>query len=53
MTTPMEKSGTGTLIAGTPKAFSIIAPPEECFPTEIDGKKQTFVSMTKARYLQN
>ena len=42
MTTPMEKSGTGTLIAGTPNAFSIIAPPEECFPKEIDGRKTGF-----------
>lgn len=42
MTTPMQKSGTGTLIAGTPKAFSIIAPPEECFPKEINGTPTNF-----------
>ena len=37
MTTPMEKSGTGTLVAGNPTDLSIIAPPTECFPEEING----------------
>lgn len=42
MTTPMQKSGTGTLIAGSPRAFSIIAPPEECFPNEVNGIATNF-----------
>ena len=42
MTTPLQLSGTGTLIAGPPQAFSIVAPPEECFPSEIKGKPSNF-----------
>jgi hypothetical protein len=42
MTTPMQKSGTGTLIAGQPKSFSIIAPPEECFPKQENGEPTNF-----------
>ena len=40
--TPLAQSGTGTLIAGNPKALSMVAPPGECFPYEIDGKVTNF-----------
>jgi hypothetical protein len=36
--TPLEHSGTGTIIGGSPKSFSLMAPPQECFPDEIDGQ---------------
>ena len=40
--TPLELSGTGTLVAGDPKSMSIVAPPGECFPYEIEGEKTNF-----------
>ena len=42
MTTPLQKSATGTLIAGRPKSLSMIAPPQECFPKEVDGRPTNF-----------
>lgn len=35
--TPLEKSGTGTMIGGKPDRLSLIAHPETCFPKNIEG----------------
>lgn len=35
--TPLQYAGTGTLIGGSPKKLSLIAPPQTCFPDEING----------------
>ena len=40
--TPLARSGTGTLVAGNPKSLSIVAPPGECFPYEIDESPTNF-----------
>lgn len=36
--TPLQHAGTGTLLGGTPKRLSIMAPPLTCFPDEINGE---------------
>tara|TARA_B100000925_G_scaffold289015_1_gene271055 strand:- start:428 stop:1189 length:762 start_codon:yes stop_codon:yes gene_type:complete len=40
--TPLALSGPGTLVAGNPDSLSIVAPPGECFPFEIDGDSTNF-----------
>ncbi len=35
-TTPLSYSGTGTLIGGKPSQLQLIAPPERCFPSQIN-----------------
>jgi len=35
--TPLQYAGTGTLVGGKPDSLSIIAHPQSCFPSEIDG----------------
>ena len=35
-TTPLTHAGPGTLIGGSPKALSIVASPETCFPKELE-----------------
>lgn len=37
--TPLQESGTGTLVGGAPSSLSLIAHPNTCFPVELDGKK--------------
>ena len=44
-TTPLRYSGTGTMIGGTPSTMEIIAHPQTCFPSEINGQK------TNLRYI--
>ncbi len=36
--TPLASAGTGTLVGGTPKAMSIVADPQTCFPYVVDGQ---------------
>lgn len=36
--TPLEHSGIGTIIGGSPKSFALMAPPQECFPDHVDGQ---------------
>ncbi|NBO39558.1 hypothetical protein EBU99_13350, partial [bacterium] len=45
--TPLEFAGTGTLIGGKPFEMQLIAPPESCFPNQIDG------TPTQLRVLDN
>ncbi|MBN20264.1 MAG: hypothetical protein CL678_03165 [Bdellovibrionaceae bacterium] len=33
--TPLEKSGPGTLVGGSPKRLSLVAPPGRCFPEDL------------------
>lgn len=35
--TPLEFAGTGTLVGGKPLEMQLIAPPESCFPNQIEG----------------
>lgn len=35
--TPLEFAGTGTLVGGKPYEMQLIAPPESCFPNQVDG----------------
>lgn len=35
--TPLAHAGPGTLVGGAPDRLSLVAPPERCFPREIDG----------------
>jgi len=42
--TPLSSAGTGTLVGGSPRAMSIVADPQTCFPDQIDG---TPVSLRK------
>ena len=37
--TPLQESGTGTLVGGSPSSLSLIAHPETCFPYELNGEK--------------
>lgn len=37
-TTPLEKSGTGTLISGSPQRMIFVAHPHTCFPKIVEGK---------------
>lgn len=36
--TPLKYAKTGTLIGGNPQKMSLVADPETCFPSEIDGE---------------
>lgn len=39
-TTPLQSAGTGTLIGGSPKSMSLVAPPSTCFPAKnADGSE--------------
>lgn len=33
---PLTYAGPGTMVGGTPKRLSLVAPPETCFPSEVD-----------------
>lgn len=35
--TPLEYSGPGTLVGGSPKAMQLVAAPDTCFPDQIEG----------------
>lgn len=37
-TTPLQYSGTGTLVGGTPERLVVASVPETCFPDEYEGK---------------
>ena len=37
--TPLQESGTGTLVGGSPSSLSLIAHPDTCFPRELNGEK--------------
>jgi hypothetical protein len=58
-TTPLEVAGTGTLIGGTPKAMSIIANPNTCFPDvgpsgyALRFRDETVLPSTKAHFFVN
>ncbi|NBW83107.1 hypothetical protein EBR21_15265 [bacterium] len=45
--TPLEFAGTGTLVGGKPYEMQLIAPPESCFPSQIEG------APTQLRVLDN
>ncbi|MFZ9521618.1 MAG: hypothetical protein ACO3A4_14180 [Silvanigrellaceae bacterium] len=45
--TPLEFAGTGTLVGGKPYEMQLIAPPESCFPSQIEG------SPTQLRVVDN
>ncbi len=37
-TTPLEFSGPGTLIGGRPSQLQVVAPPQTCFPDQVEGQ---------------
>ncbi len=37
-TTPLQFANTGTLVGGNPNSLSIIANPETCFPSQVNGE---------------
>jgi hypothetical protein len=40
--TPLSSAGTGTLVGGSPKAMSIVADPQTCFPDMVNGQPIPF-----------
>lgn len=40
--TPLSSAGTGTLVGGSPRAMSIVADPQTCFPDVVNGRPMTF-----------
>ena len=40
--TPLSSAGTGTLVGGSPRAMSIVADPQTCFPDLVNGHPMTF-----------
>ena len=36
--TPLEYSGPGTIIGGSPEHMQVMAPPQECFPDKVGGQ---------------
>ena len=39
-TTPLKDAGPGTLLGGNPKGLKLVAPPEACFPKEVQENKE-------------
>ena len=45
-TTPLRDAGPGTLLGGNPKGLKLVAPPEACFPKEVQENKLLRVDST-------